>query len=333
MLLRGLRLLSESFPWLNQTIVPTAVVCVSDNGGSSGRLRRDFDIPSVGDLRNCLVALSRESNPLAELFQYRLPGDEGLGGHALGNLVMTALLCRTGSLREASRRAGELVQSEGCALPSTEIPTTLCAEFEENGIVRGEIEIARHGRRIRRVWLEPHCPEPTPGLLSAILAADVITLGPGSLYTSIVPNLLVRGVPEAIRDSGALTVLVSNLMTQPGESDGYTAADHLNAVEDYLGAGAIQVCLMNSGPIHPGTLAMYRSSEAMPVENDLRAVARRVVIPIAADLLDESTPEVRHDPLKLARTIAELWRETRCGCGPEMGKVAAMQEHESCAAL
>jgi uncharacterized cofD-like protein len=300
MLLRGLRCHPE--------IATTAMGCVSDNGGSSGRLRRTFSIPAVGDLRNCLVALSDENNPLAELFQYRLPGEEDAGGHTLGNLVMTALLCRTGSLSEAVSHAGKLVESRGRVLPSTETPATLCAEFEERRIVRGEVEITSQRRPIRRVWLEPHHPEPTPGLLAALLAADVIVLGPGSLYTSIVPNLLVRGVPDAIRESGALIMLVSNLMTQPGESDGFTAADHLSAVEDYLGAGTVQFCLMNSSPIHGRRLARY--TEASPVENDLSAITRHNVLPVAADLLDESTPEVRHDSYKLARLVAELWRNT-----------------------
>jgi uncharacterized cofD-like protein len=314
MLLRGLRPHPE--------IATTAMVCVSDNGGSSGRLRRTFSIPAVGDLRNCLVALSDEDNPLAELFQYRFPGDEDAGGHALGNLVMTALLCRTGSLSEAVTHAAKLVQSRGRVLPSTETPATLCAEFEraeceELNIVRGEVEITRQRRPIRRVWLEPDHPEPTPGLLAALLAADVIVLGPGSLYTSTVPNLLVRGVPDAIRESGATVMLVSNLMTQPGESEGYTAADHLSAIEDYLGAGTVHFCLMNSRPIHASRLARY--TEASPVENDLSAIARHNVLPIAADLLDESTPDVRHDSCKLARLVAELWRNTNRGivCPPQ----------------
>lgn len=322
---------------MEHTIVPTAVVCVTDNGGSSGRLRRAFDIPAVGDLRNCLVALSPQNNPLANLFQYRLPEGADVGGHSVGNVVMTALLCRSRSrsLREAVRHAGVLMQSNGLVLPSTEAPTTLCAEFEQPGVarevVKGEVEITRHGRRIRRVWLEPNTPEPTPGLIGAILAADVIVLGPGSLYTSIIPNLLVRGVPEAIRDSGALTVLVTNLMSQPGESDGYTAADHLSAVEEYLGEGSIRVCVVNSKPIQTSRLAKYRNVKASPVELDFPTLVARGVIPMVADVLDETSSDVRHDPLKLARTVTTLWKDARVSA-PMMKRTVAVQPRPLCAA-
>jgi uncharacterized cofD-like protein len=283
-------------------ITLTAVVCVSDNGGSSGTLRQSFGIPAVGDLRNCLVALASGGSPLGDLFQHRLSRGNGLSGHALGNLVVTALCERTGSLLEAIRQAADLLQSCGHVLPSTEQPVTLCAEFEDRAIVRGEVQIAGRRGRIARVWLEPREMRPTPGLVSAILTADMVVFGPGSLYTSIIPNLLVTGIAEAVRRSEATKVYVCNLMTQPGETDGFTACDHLRELERYCGEGTIDACVLNSGRVSG-------KDGGHAVENDVEAIMRHGTVPVVADLLIEGSSEVRHDSAKLAAVIAMLGRE------------------------
>jgi uncharacterized cofD-like protein len=304
--LQGFRQLAESATNSVPEIETTAVVCVSDNGGSSGILRQAFNTPAMGDLRNCLVALSTDTGPLAGLFQYRLPHGDGLRGHTLGNLIVSGLASRSGSFRGAIREAAKLLHCRGEVLPSTDAPATLCAEFQDGSTVHGEVEIASHGGSIRRIWLEPRGLPPTAGLLRRIRAADVIVLGPGSLYTSVLPNLLVPGVTEAIRRSNAVRIFVSNLVTQAGETTGYSASEHLRTVEEYLDGGAIHFCLLNSARIHNGLLARYRDSGAVPVECDTDVIAKRGVTPVCTGLVDENCTEIRHDSLKLARMIASL---------------------------
>ena len=328
-LLRGLRRLAEAPGLARQSIESTAVVCVTDNGGSSGVLRDAFGIPAVGDLRNCLVALAGVDNPLGQLFQHRLGSGEGLLGHAVGNLIVTALCERTGNFCEAIRQAADLLQSKGRIIPVSETPVTLCAQFSDGSVTRGEVEIVRQRRRIRRVWLEPGTASPTPGLLSAILSADVIVLGPGSLYTSIIPNLLTRGVAAAIRCSSALKVLVCNLMTQSGETDELTASEHLAAVAEYLGHGIVQAVVLNGSPIEESLLERYRSAGVRPVENDIDRIFRLGAAPFVADLLQEGALQVRHDSLKLARLIASLGHDSLKAAGGGRWTVTADSQSAS----
>src|SRR5579859_7187481 len=224
----------------------SAIVTVADDGGSSGRLRDTLGIPAVGDLRNCLVALSGDESALADLFQHRFSKGDGLEGHALGNLIVAALYQRTGSLKEAMEIVGRLLPLHGQALPATETLTTLCALLDDGRVVRGESRIPEAGRCVRRVWLEPAEPPATRGVLETLTAADAIVLAPGSLYTSLLPNLLVSGVAEAIRKSRAVKVLVCNLLTQPGETTGFSASDHLRVVEQHLGRDVVDYCVVNS---------------------------------------------------------------------------------------
>src|SRR6185295_6192388 len=181
----------------------------------------------IGDLRNCLVALSGNQSTLADLFQHRFSAGDGLDGHALGNLIVAALFQRTGSVQEAIEIASRLLPHKGKATPSTETLTTLCALLDDGSVIRGESRIPEAGRQIRRVWLEPSDPPASRGVLEALAAADAIVLAPGSLYTSLMPNLLVSGVASAIRKSPAVKILVCNLLTEPGETAGYSASDHL----------------------------------------------------------------------------------------------------------
>jgi uncharacterized cofD-like protein len=189
----------------------------------------------------------------------------------------------------------------------------------DGSVVRGEAQIAHRRQKIRRVWLDPEEPPASTGVLNALASADVIVLGPGSLYTSVIPNLLTRGVARAIRNSRARKIFVCNLMTECGETDGYTAADHVNAIEQYLGRGVIDVCVMNSRPFAPRLLANYMLAGASAVECNWEEVARLGIAPVASDLVEENSAQLRHDSLKLARLIAALaqgrrapWRETLC---------------------
>ena len=305
-LLRGLRILAEH-PY-GEAIQPVAIVSVSDNGGSSGRLRKALSIPAVGDLRNCLVALSPADASLADIFQYRLTGDWELSGHCLGNLIVTALLMRLGGLGEAIRAAEELLQVKGRVMPCTEHSTTLCAESDDGAAVLGETQIAEARRSIRRMWLEPGNPSPAPGVIEAILDSDAIVFGPGSLYTSIVPNLLVKGVPEAVRASRAAKIVVVNLMTEPGQTGGFSAADHVRVIAEHLGGG-IDACVVNSRPLPASVLRHYASHGIAPVILDETGISRCGARPVAADLLADGEFKARHDPFRLARLIADLAQE------------------------
>lgn len=216
---------------------------------------------------------------------------------------MTALCERTGSLREAVNQAAELLQVQGDVLPSTEDPVTLCAEFKDGAVVRGETQITGHRGRIAKMWLEPEGLSPAPGLLAAIESADVIVLGPGSLFTSILPNFLIPGVAEAIRDAEALKVMVGNLMTQPGETDDFHASDHLHAIEQYLGEGAIDVCLLNSAEPDSDLLSDAKAFGTFPVYNDDERIRERGVRVIMADLIARDEIYIRHDSMKLGRAV------------------------------
>lgn len=308
-LLRGLKqLAANTTREMEDEIDTTAVVCVSDTGGSSGILRRKFGIPAVGDLRNCLVALAEASSPLTDLFQVRLAADAPLGGHPLGNLIVTALFARSGNLREALAASAKLLQSRGEVLASTERETTLCAEFNDGSVARGESEIAARRAGIRRVWMEPERPPSGFGVVEKLLQADAIVIGPGSLFTSIVPNLLPVGVAEAIERSAALKIVVSNLMTEPGETVGFTAADHLQVLNRYTRFGPAPICLLNSRPIPQLAVRRYARAGSEPVPGDARGIASQGAVPVSVDLLDEQATEIRHDPLKLAHLVVALTR-------------------------
>src|SRR5450755_4051826 len=205
----------------NQPIADlVAVVTVSDDGGSSGRLRREYRVLPPGDIRNCMVALSKDEALMGRLFQYRFPAGRGLAGHSFGNLFLTALTNVTGDFPEAVRESAQVLAIRGRIFPSTAQNVTLEAELENGRVVAGETRISRSRQRIRRVMLVPRRAKPLPDVLEAIGASHLILLGPGSLYTSIIPNLLVEGIMEAVMHSHATRVYISNLMTQPGETQG-----------------------------------------------------------------------------------------------------------------
>ncbi|MBI4864914.1 MAG: uridine diphosphate-N-acetylglucosamine-binding protein YvcK [Candidatus Riflebacteria bacterium] len=294
----------------------TAVVTVADDGGSSGRLRRDFSMLPPGDARNCIVALAQNEGMLADLFQYRFEKGGDLAGHSFGNLLIAALTEITGDFLEALRISSKVLAIRGEVFPSTLENVVLKAELESGDTVEGESRIPLARQRIRRISLSPAAPEPPPAVLERIREADLIVLGPGSFFTSIVPNLLVNGVAAAVAGSAAPVVYVANLMTQPGETDRFTLGDHLAALRRHAGLGRIDFAVVNSAPIDPAKLRFYETRGAVPVrvgqKTRMLLGHRLVEEPLTPDMPQRRVSDViRHDPVKLARVlirIAEMCR-------------------------
>jgi len=297
-LLRGLKVHTSNL---------TAVVTMADDGGSSGMLRRDMGMPPPGDLRNCLVALADDESMMSRLFQYRFPQDGGLQGHSFGNLFMAALAEVTGDFERAVQESTHVLKVRGRVLPSTLEDVVLHAQLEDGGQVSGESTITASDRLPRRVWLTPEAPRAMPQALAAVARADLVVLGPGSLYTSVIPNLLVPEVREAIVKTRAWVVYVCNVMTEPGETDGYTAADHLAALHRHGLSGHIDAILVNEAPVSAALAANYERLGAGPVpvdEERLRSLGARVVhAPVVAE-----SDVVRHDSGSLAQVLLRLAR-------------------------
>ena len=291
----------------------TAVVTVSDDGGSSGRLRREFDILPPGDIRNCLVALSEDETLLSRLFQYRFHSGRGLKGHSFGNLFLAALSQITGDFAHAVRFSSEILAIRGKIFPATASNVTLEARLVDGKIVSGESKISKSRQPIDHIYLRPGRVQPLPATLDAIERADVITLGPGSLYTSIIPNLLVRGIPQAIERSRALKLYFVNLMWQPGETIKFSASRHVEAILKHAGGRRIMDCVvLNTAPISPALRKKYAAQNVKPVENDFERLNLLGLRVMAADLVGESKL-VRHDPLATAKIIMDLGARASAG--------------------
>jgi uncharacterized cofD-like protein len=288
----------------------TAVVTVTDDGGSSGRLRREFDVLPPGDIRNCMVALSDDSGLLGRLFQYRFSTGRGLKGHSFGNLFLTALTHVMGEFPDAVRASSEVLKIGGRIFPSTDSNVSLEAVLADGTRVSGETRISRSRQRIHIVRLLPRRARPLAATLRAIADADLITLGPGSLFTSVIPNLLVEGIPAAIRHSRAVKACFVNLMWQPGETMDFTASDHVRAVDRHAGGKLLDYAVVNSRPIPPAMKKRYARQAASPVSNDLDALAKLGLKVIAADLA-QLTGKVRHDPAATAAVVVKLAQEGR----------------------
>jgi uncharacterized cofD-like protein len=282
----------------------TAVVAMSDDGGSSGRLRRTRGLLPPGDVRNCLVALAAAGGPLADVLQHRFGGRGSLAGHAMGNLMLAALTEMHGDFLQAIRSASRLLDTRGTVLPSTVDPVQLVAELEDGRRVVGERHLAGEATRVHRVFLHPSRPAPADGVLEAIASADLVTLGPGSLYSSVLPNLLVDGVAEALQATRARRLLVANLMTEPGETAGMGAVDHVRAVLEHAGP-VVDVVLLNSAPLDSARLGRYARTGAEPVRTDLERIRAMGVVPVEADLL-RAGRRLRHDARKLARALLSV---------------------------
>lgn len=280
----------------------TAIVTVTDDGGSSGRLKSDFDILPPGDIRNCLVALADTEGSMAELFDYRFKKGNGLEGHSIGNILLTAMTDMQGDFFRAVQQMGEVLAIRGQVLPSTLAHVNLKAWTSGGRLVNGETSIALTGEKVDRVFLSPKRCRPLPEAIEAIKEADAIILGPGSLYTSIIPNLLVGGIAEALHKSPAPVFYVCNVMTQPGETDGYDAPDHLQALENHGGRGIVDYIIVNHEQIPSFLLRRYKEENAFPVSTN-REKLESMSVGIIESALVDTTDYVRHDPGKLAKTV------------------------------
>jgi uncharacterized cofD-like protein len=289
----------------------TAIVTVTDDGGSSGRLRREFDVLPPGDIRNCMVAMSEDSALLSRLFQYRFAAGRGLKGHSFGNLFLMALTQIMGDFPAAVKASSEVLKIGGRIYPSTTENVALEATLADGSRVVGETRISHSRHEIRSVRLLPRQARPLAATLSAIAEADVITLGPGSLFTSVIPNLLVEGIPNAIRESRALKAYFVNLMGQPGETPEFSASDHVRAIHRHGGSNLLDYAILNIRSIAPSIKKKYARQSAKPVRNDLDQLFREGVQVMAGRLAQISGSRVRHDPAASAAVVVKLAQEAR----------------------
>src|SRR6267378_5421198 len=307
-LLQGLKKYTQ--PAASPAIDVTAIVTVTDDGGSSGRLRREFEVLPPGDIRNCMVALSEDEALLSRLFQYRFQNGHGLKGHSFGNLFLTALTRVTGDFHEAVKVSSEVLRIAGSIYPATAENIVLEAVLENGRRIAGETKISKSRSPISRIRLRPGKCLPLPDTLKAIADADLITLGPGSLFTSIIPNLLVEGVSKAIRQSQAIKAYFVNLMWQPGETMSFRASDHIRAIYKHSAAGLLDYAIVNTGSVRPALRRKYASQQVMPVDVDREALASLGLEVVAGNLLHESAA-VRHNPDAVAAVALQLAQKGR----------------------
>lgn len=314
-MLRGLKDYAH-LPWydsgkrLAPAVEITAVVTVTDDGGSSGRLRREFAVLPPGDIRNCMVAMSEDEALLSKLFQYRFPAGSGLKGHSFGNLFLTALTNVTGDFHTAVQFSSEVLAIVGRIFPSTASNVGLEARLASGVVVQGETRISKAKERIERIVLKPKRCRPLPETLQAIEQADLICLGPGSLFTSVIPNLLVSGIPKAIERSRAQTAYFVNLMWQPGETMNFTAFDHVDAILSHAGRKVLDYAVLNTRPISGRLRRRYAAEKVYPVENDIPRIEGAGIKVVGASLLARSE-KVRHEPAAVAEVVLRLAAEGR----------------------
>lgn len=290
----------------------TAIVTVADDGGSSGRLRREMGMLPPGDIRNCIAALADEEKLLTELFQYRFKAGEGLNGHSFGNLFLTAMTDITGDLEGAIEASSKVLAVRGKVLPATLSDVTLWAKFEDGRIVEGESNIPEVGGKIVEMGCKPPNPPATLAVIKAIKEAQYIIMGPGSLYTSIIPNLLVPEIREAITQSSAPKIYVCNIMTQKGETDGYTVSDHISAIDRACGGKIFDAVLVQGRSPSQDVLRYYASKHCHPVYLDREEVVKLGRRIVKANIMSENTDSsyVRHDPKLLGKVLFRWYSNT-----------------------
>lgn len=287
----------------------SAIVTVADDGGSSGRLRQQFDILPPGDIRNCLVALADAPALMQDLFQFRFDSAASeLSGHSFGNLFITVMTKLTGDFEKAIKESSRVLAIRGQVIPSTLNKVSLVARYKDGGTVEGEASIPDRKRQISRVSLNPEDAKATPEAVKALMQAQVIVLGPGSLYTSIIPNLLIKEISEAIIKSPALKIYICNVMTQPGETSGYSAYDHIRALSEHSTGKITDYCLVNSREVPKETLDRYRQNDSYPVVSDIQKIRHAGYRVIEDDIINIQN-YVRHDSGKLARIVMDLVQE------------------------
>ncbi len=289
----------------------TAIVTVADSGGSSGRLREEFNIVAPGDIRNCLVALADAPALMGELFQYRFAEGGSLSGHNFGNLFLTAMVQITkGDFQKAVEESSKVLAIRGKVIPSTTHNVHLVAEYIDGQRTEGEALIPKTNVPIKRLSLTPEGVQPTSEALSAIAEADIVVLGPGSLYTSVIPNLIINGMSEAIAKSGAYKIYVCNVMTQPGETDGFSASDHVRVMVEHTNAQVVDACIINEANVPPEALERYAKEGAYSVVADAQRLRDMGYKVIATDLLSVND-YVRHDSKKLTQALIKLIESQR----------------------
>jgi len=283
-----------------------AIVTVADSGGSSGRLREEFNIVAPGDIRNCLVALADAPALMGELFQFRFPEDSQLRGHNFGNLFLTAMVQITkGDFEQAVKETSRVLAIRGRVIPSTVSNVHLVAEYIDGTKTEGEAKIPTPNSRVARLFLTDEDAHPTNEALEAIAEADIIILGPGSLYTSVIPNLIIKGMSEVIAKSRAFKIYVCNVMTQHGETDNYSASEHVQAIVDHANKDVLDACLLNNAKVPQEVLGRYKEEVSFPVEADVDKIRKMGYKVEATDLLGV-TDYVRHDSSKLNKALIRL---------------------------
>lgn len=286
-----------------------AIVTVADDGGSSGRLRQEFDILPPGDIRNCLVALADAPVLMRDLFQFRFDTNSELSGHSFGNLFITVMTRLTGDFEKAIKEISKVLALRGQVIPSTLNNVVLVAENKDGTTTVGEYNISKANRPINKVSLEPSLPQATPDAVKAIQEAQMIILGPGSLYTSIIPNLLIKEITQAIAASGAIKVYVCNIMTQPGETDGYSASDHVRALINHSSSRMLDYCIVNTQEIPGEILRRYAEQNSYLIINDRKKIENMGYRVIEDDCAVIENDVVRHDHARLAKIIFGLMEE------------------------
>jgi len=286
----------------------TAIVTVADDGGSSGRIREQFDILPPGDIRNCLVALADAPTLMQDLFQFRFDKTSELSGHSFGNLFITVMTRLTGDFEKAIKETSKVLALRGQVIPSTLDNVSLVAKHKDGSTTEGENKISKTQIPINRVSLKPMGTQATPEAVKAIEEAQIIVLGPGSLYTSIIPNLLIKEITDSIVSSNAIKVYVCNVMTQPGETDGYRASDHIKALLSHSHPRIVDYCILNSGPAPQAMLERYKQQNSYPVSRDRENIENMGYRVVEEDILI-SDDLVRHNPLKLAKIILSFIEE------------------------
>ncbi len=302
----------------------SAVVTVSDDGGSSGRLRKELNLPAPGDVRSCIVALSEEEAMLSRLFQYRFPAGEGLGGHSFGNLFLSAMTAITGDFSQAVHHSSAILATRGHIYPATTSNAQLYAIMDDGSFVRGETNITASDRKIVELRMAPANAKALPTALQAIEQADLITIGPGSLFTSLVPNLLVRDVSKAIANSRAVKVFVCNLMTQANESLDLSASDHIRALYKHARHQFFDYALVNYAPASAALTAKYAEKQQSQIEADVEQMEALGVKPVLGEyLIEELRPDglvARHNTHRVAQDLLRLMMEVRESPVPALGR-------------
>ncbi|MFG6114622.1 uridine diphosphate-N-acetylglucosamine-binding protein YvcK [Halobacillus sp. MO56] len=284
----------------------SAIVTVADDGGSSGRLRNEMSIPAPGDIRNVIAALSDAEPMLLELFQHRFENGNGLSGHSMGNLLLAALTSMKGDFFTGIKEISRVLNVKGKIYPIANQNMYLHAEMEDGNLVSGESNIPKHPGRIKRVFLEPDPVKPLPEAVEEIKSADLIVIAPGSLYTSTLPNIIIPEISKALRETSGKVTYVCNVMTQHGETDGYSAGDHVKAILDHVGEGCVHSIIVHNQPIEHDVRKIYAEEQAEPVVYDNERIRNMKLEVIEEDIIDHSKAMLRHDTKKIANLLYSM---------------------------